>query len=125
METHTQKFEHLQNELTAIEKDINFVETTDVQKEKISQKLDNIMRRIDEFTTNQAEKLKAKEVIQLTQQVERIALAVGIKTTVALDLLKQGITTEYVRSPSVLEGIEESTARAQTKIEEMQTRPII
>jgi len=125
LETPTQKFENLQKELKEIETSINYVEKTDIQKERISQKLNDIMKRIDEDTTNKAEKLKAKEIVKLTQQVEHIALAVGIKTSAELTFLKTGIITEYERPPQVLKEIEASSTRARTKIEEMQSRPII
>ena len=52
-------FKSLQEDLNKIEKSINFVETRDFQKERINQDLDNIMRRIDDLTGNEVDKLEA------------------------------------------------------------------
>jgi len=105
-------FKSLQEDLNKIEKSINFVETRDFQKERINQDLDNIMRRIDDLTGNEVDKLEAWEVLILQQQIDRIKLKVGIETTTQLYSLKKWVVTKSPvlagRPPEVQKNIQAS-----------------
>ncbi len=105
-------FKSLQEKLNVIEKNAG-----DLQKEKISQKLDKVMEKIDELTKNEAGKLEAQEALDLQQQIERIKLKVGIVTKSNLNKLQATVMkhpTLQDRPPEVQKGIQKSAKNIET-----------
>jgi hypothetical protein len=63
--TEKTEFLSLQDELNQVEKSFNSVEKTEIQQERISKKLDTIMQKINELTTNKEQALQKKELVEL------------------------------------------------------------